>query len=475
MDAPRMATRIGWLQSLDSIRATCRDVFELYQDDQLEFWRVNEPNLTPIIEFCSYLISRDYGTNYQSIPSHSRWRHFLANGQDRISPLLKQWSDEPSFDNIEIGRKMVDLFVVAVLMDAGAGNDWVFSEPIEDSPSTSDDSNLDLKPGIGRSEGLAIGTLHAFKRGIFSSDPQNPHQVTPQALLSLTTSTVADFMQSKPGNQIIGLEGRSALLQNLGRLLESNSCFFPCQPTHRQPRPGNLIDYILSHPAVKSHATESTTQKIVVPIDLLWEAVINHNSGLGSIWPKEGREAVDGEFIGDVWTCRSLKQVKGDQGYVSFHKLSQWLTYSLIEVLEKTLGWIITDQEKMTGLPEYRNGGLLIDFEYISPKPSAFALSESLSKAQSTSFDLLNSLPPLPASHPAIVEWRAITVIALDLIKEGINEKLGLTATSKALSLAQVLEAATWKGGREIAKIKRSQNGAMAGPPLKVISDGTVF
>jgi len=44
--------------------------------------------------------------------------------------------------------------------------------------------------------------------------------------------------------------------------------------------------------------------------------------------------------------------------------------------------------------------------------------------------------------------------------------------SKEQLTLAQVLESATWKGGREIAKEKRPESG---GPPIEIISDGTVF
>lgn len=54
-----------------------------------------------------------------------------------------------------------------------------------------------------------------------------------------------------------------------------------------------------------------------------------------------------------------------------------------------------------------------------------------------------------------------------DRVAEGIRTKLGYP-----LKLAQVLEAATWKGGREIAKEKRPATG---GPPIEIESDGTVF
>ena len=43
-----------------------------------------------------------------------------------------------------------------------------------------------------------------------------------------------------------------------------------------------------------------------------------------------------------------------------FHKLSQWLTYSLLEPFEWA-GVTVTGLDALTGLPEYRNGGLLLD------------------------------------------------------------------------------------------------------------------
>lgn len=120
-------------------------------------------------------------------------------------------------------------------------------------------------------------------------------------------------------------------------------------------------------------------------------------------------------------------------------------------------------------------GGLLVDLGVLTIRPNAIPL------------DTRSGLPRVPPSHPAIVEWRAMTVIELwvnlhmsmrshsqlisrDRIADAIRETLGLTASQ--LSLAQVLESATWKGGREIARQKRPQTG---GPPIDIESDGTVF
>lgn len=57
-----------------------------------------------------------------------------------------------------------------------------------------------------------------------------------------------------------------------------------------------------------------------------------------------------------------------------------------------------------------------------------------------------------------------------DRIADGLRHKFNLDPTQ--LTLAQVLESATWKGGREIAREKRPETG---GPPIDIVSDGTVF
>jgi Protein of unknown function (DUF1688) len=63
--------------------------------------------------------------------------------------------------------------------------------------------------------------------------------------------------------------------------------------------------------------------------------------------------------------------------------------------------------------------------------------------------------------------WERRNVIR-DRIASAIRTKLG----EPSLTLPQVLESATWKGGREIARIKRPTTG---GPPIDIESDGTVF
>jgi hypothetical protein len=114
-------------------------------------------------------------------------------------------------------------------------------------------------------------------------------------------------------------------------------------------------------------------------------------------------------------------------------------------------GLEITGVEKLTGLAEYRNGGLLLDKELIElrdPKQRERA--------------------HLPDSE-MIVEWRALTIVFLDKLAVLVRNKLNLS--EQDFPLAKVLEGGTWWAGRRAAKALRDDGS----PPLKLDSDGTVF
>src|SRR5690606_34419320 len=113
-----------------------------------------------------------------------------------------------------------------------------------------------------------------------------------------------------------------------------------------------------------------------------------------------------------------------------FHKLSQWLTYSMLEPLEDA-GLTITDLDELTGLPEYRNGGLLLDLGVLQARDRAFHTQRWTVDAE------------------PIVEWRALTVAVLDHLAEAVRGELGLSL--EQFPLARVLEGGTWAAGRKIA------------------------
>ncbi|KAH9840212.1 uncharacterized protein C8Q71DRAFT_482172 [Rhodofomes roseus] len=425
----------AYLRTLPAIRERCGRVHALAKEDKLEYFTYHPEKEADVAAFCVDIMKRDFGNNFASIPPHGRWRHLDA-GRPRVEPLISKWKASASPpDDKEITKRLLDLFLVSVLLDAGAGNSWTYHE-----------SESGLK--FSRSEGLGVASINMFEEGFFSSDSQNPHRVDAEGLSRITPEQTASAMQVSSGNPMVGLKGRSSLLVNLADALRANSTYFGSSA-----RPGNILDFLESE-----SKPEGPTRK--VHIFSLWSALIE---GLAPIWPKT-RTSLGGVSLGDVWPCDALKSTavaEGDE-LVPFHKLTGWITYSLVEPIQKVLGWKIEGIEHMTGLPEYRNGGLLVDLGVLQLKPGALP----------SSFypDASSGIPKLPPSHPAIVEWRAMTVIELDRIADAIRQNLSLSLAE--LSLAQVLESATWKGGREIAKQKRPATG---GPPIDIESDGTVF
>ena len=159
------------LKELATIRTKCQQLFELGQADKLDYWTLDFTKEDTIVDFVCSLILRDYGTDYDSIPPHGRWRHFLVNGKDRISPLLEEWKAQ-NVDKAERCKRLLDLFVISVLLDAGAGDVWKFKEK---------GSEVE----IGRSEGLALASLEMWKEGLFSASPLNKTRVDGKSLLCL--------------------------------------------------------------------------------------------------------------------------------------------------------------------------------------------------------------------------------------------------------------------------------------------------
>jgi hypothetical protein len=166
------------------------------------------------------------------------------------------------------------------------------------------------------------------------------------------------------------------------------------------------------------------------------------------IWPV--RLTLGGHSLGDCWRHSAIERNDASSGLVPFHKLSQWLSYSLMEPLQWA-GIEITDLDAMTGLPEYRNGGLLLDCKVLLPIDG-----QAMQKSWQVSDEF-------------IVEWRALTVALLDEIAQSIRTELNLSA--QQLPLVKILQGGSWLAGR-IAAAQERKGG---GPPLTIVSDGTVF
>jgi hypothetical protein len=170
-------------------------------------------------------------------------------------------------------------------------------------------------------------------------------------------------------------------------------------------------------------------------------------AGLGSIWP--GRLTLAGVNLGDVWPHPAAGGTGATAGLVPLHKLSQWLTYSLIEPLTGA-GLHVTGVERLTGLAEYRNGGLFLDLGVLAPRHHVVMRETHRPGAE------------------IVVEWRALTVALLDRLAPLVRARLG--AGAAALPLASILEGGTWMAGRRLADERRQ-----GAPPIRIDSDGTVM
>ncbi len=399
--------------SAAAVRERASEILEAGLAGELPHFRTDLHNLGSAADFVAGVIRENYPG--LKVPLHARWRHFLAGGRDLWASTATKahWPDRNAR-----ARSAFDLAIVSVLLDAGAGPDWTY----RDAPA-----GLSL----GRSEGLALASLRMFESGLFSADAGFPLRADAARLANLTAADLAQGFQAGPENPLPGLEGRAALIASLGRTALSNSKVFASADA---ARPGGLFDYL------SSLATGGS-----IPATAVLHAVLAH---LAPVWP--GRIVLEGVPLGDTWRHAAIKRDDASAGLVPFHKLSQWLSYSLIEPLQDA-GIAVSEIGGLTGLAEYRNGGLFIDLGVIALRDPAEA-----ARGQ-------------PAGSELIVEWRALTVALLDRLAPLVRERLGVSAES--FPLGCVLEGGTWSAGRKIARMRRP-DGA---PPLNIVSDGTVF
>jgi len=389
------------------IRERSEKLFNLTLEERTHF-HYHPEKLEEVSNFVLEVIRKNYPD--LNIPFHSRWGHFQVGGIDRLKMLDEKIKNLPLEERARI---KLDLVVVSVLLDAGAGEKWSYLEK-------------STEKSFNRSEGLAVASFYMFLKGDFSHDKNHPWQVTAEGLKNLNREKLEQGFQVSEANPLVGVEGRLTLLKTLGETLLKNSTHF------KNSRPGFIFDFIKSKGSV-------------VDATVLLRGVLD---GLGPIWP--GRIELNGVNLGDVWSHSLLGNKDDFNSLVPFHKLSQWMTYSLIGPIEEARVKI-QNVHHMTGLPEYRNGGLLLDKGLLSLKEHGL-----YQKAHKPDSEL-------------IIEWRALTIVMLDKIGEIVRKKLNKTEAE--FPLAKVLEGGTWWAGRMAAKEKRS-DGA---PPLKLDSDGTVF
>jgi hypothetical protein len=386
------AADVEYLLSPTAVRERSQKVYESALNGSTHF-EVHPEKIQEVAKFVLEVTRSNYPD--LNIPFHSRWGHFQAGKIDRLKVLNEKLAD---FDAIEKTRIKIELAIVSVLLDAGAGMQWKLKDPF--SAGT-----------FSKSEGLAIASLDLFLKGAFHS--QGKIGADSEGLKNFSKAKLEESFQVTADNPLLGIDGRVQLLNTLGKTFEGS-------------RPGVLAD------EWASKSKNGTLQAVEILKTILHK--------LGPIWP--GRLTLNGINMGDVWSYEGT--------LVPFHKLSQWMSYSLMEPLME-YGIKIENLDEMTGLPEYRNGGLLIDSGLIELRNPALVEKEHT------------------PDSALIIEWRALTVTLLDLIGNEVRNLLG--KTKEELPLVKILEGGTWHSGRRLAASLRTDGG----PPLKIKSDGTVF
>ncbi|MDH5581515.1 MAG: URC4/urg3 family protein [Bdellovibrionales bacterium] len=385
-----MNNGIDWLLWPSTIRDQAKRIFDSLEEGKTHFL-INENKWDQTVD----IVWKEMNKNYPDlkIPFHSRWRHFDI-GKQRLNKVHDQ--------SIE---SMLDLCFISVLLDAGAGAEWKYRYKKE---------NI----AYGRSEGLALASLEMFENGLFGA----PFEVKGDVLKELTIEDLSNGLQVSEMNPLEGLEGRLELLKRLGEVLIKNKSF-----TNNRPS-GILM---------------SLASPIIDAPEFLHLILIE----LKDIWPQGDK--INDQGLGDVWYYRPFGERNDIDAYIPFHKLAQWLTYSIFELLIENK-YIINNISGLTGLAEYRNGGLFIDSGFLIQKPN------------------VDINIKWKADSEIIIEWRAITLVLLDKLHESIREKIGLS--KEAYPLVRTLEGGTWKAGRELAN--KLRNGL---PPIDIIRDGTIF
>jgi Protein of unknown function (DUF1688) len=400
-----------------AVRVRAQRMLGLALDDKLPNFRIDLSRLDSAADLVAATTRKNYAS--LDVPFHSRWRHFAPFGNDLYQIMAKDFGGGRQ----ALARMAFDLAIVSVLLDAGAGPRWRYRDPISGGE-------------FFRSEGLALASFNMFVSGDFSSamsiahDPADKLRTDGDALAGLSSETLRAGFQVDDNNPLLGLEGRAELLRSLGRLVLAHPEIFGREDT---PRPGGFFDHL----AAKAEGG-------AIPAPLILSELLRH---FGPIWPS--RISLGGVPLGDCWRHPAMVTADATSELVPLHKLSQWLAYSLIEPLQQA-GFIVTDIDGLTGLAEYRNGGLFVDTGVLALRDPEQARAHEV-------------------GSPLVVEWRALTVALLDRLAAAVRAKLNTSAA--AMPLASILQGGSWAAGRELAFARRADGGS----PIKVISDGTVF
>src|SRR5690606_2902205 len=138
-DGPSMSDT--YLRSPRTIRERCERILAAGLEGTLEHFKVDLAALAQAARLTAQVTRKRYPS--LEIPPHSRFGHFDVGGVQRLAALEARIAEHPPEER---ARRLADVVILSVLLDAGAGPSWRYCER---------DTGLNL----GRSEGLAVASL----------------------------------------------------------------------------------------------------------------------------------------------------------------------------------------------------------------------------------------------------------------------------------------------------------------------------
>ena len=141
------------LLNAGAVRERAHRMLAIGLEDRLPNFRIDLDRMDGVVDLVLETTRKAYPSF--DVPFHSRWRHFVTNGDNRWAAVADrtEWPDRAARARAEF-----DLAIVSVFLDAGAGPSWRYRDPKTGS-------------AIGRSEGLGLASLAMFTAGAFSADP----------------------------------------------------------------------------------------------------------------------------------------------------------------------------------------------------------------------------------------------------------------------------------------------------------------
>jgi hypothetical protein len=329
---------------------------------------------------------------------------------------------------------------------------------VPEAPAADPQPKLRQLATFSGTEGLSVAVFRAFVAGVFSSDPADPLRVDALALKRLDAAALRAVFQSSPSNPLPGLEARAAVLTHLGEVLQEQA-----ERHGGLARPARLIDSLSGAegaPGLTATQLLREVQRLHAPAWISGSRVLGLPAG--DVWPHLWAGAATDVTLaaadpGAGAAQRPTATDRATAGWVPFHLLGQWMTYSLVE----PLGWAglqVSGLEALTALPEIALGARLVDAGVIVPRHPG-----DLTKTYKPSSDL-------------VVEWRALTVTLMDELAGLVRELSEASAQWEPSALnrgaAAPMRDLPLTLGLALLLGKPAEDAA---PPLKIDSDGTLF